>query len=610
MYKEYIVNSIPKLDKMLFKMSESESVALDTETTGLSPLSDEIVGVCVCFSEDSSYYIPVKHTSSPAIDITEVINKLRVHTNGKLLVFHNAKFDYKFFHQSGWKIENDLFDTMIADHLLYPSEKHTLDSCAERVLELETIKYDTMIGVQASILSVPIRELAEYGAEDAWVTYKLYKLYQKFLADQRMLHPFKLIEMKLIKVLAKMEIDGVYIDSRQLTNSALMTQKQLKKITTKIKRLITSKELKTTFNLNSNDYLSNVLYNHFSLPIQELTDSGKPSTKRSTLETLVNFHPIVSLILEYKKLEKLHKFMIALPSSVNTNTGRVHGSFNQAIVRTGRLSSSKPNLQNIPAAINDGSDSFLSQVSTVIRSSFKPQKPGFCYLGLDYSQVELRLIAAFSGEEKMLQVFRDGGDIHTQTASLIFNKPFDKVSDAERKIAKQVNFGISYGMGALTLSNRVGSTFDEAETFISNFYKKYHKIGDYQTNKICFAKRNNYTETLFGRKRPLSFINSNNNKLKKYNERIAKNTPVQGSASELMKIAMIKVFDLIKNHPDEITMVLQVHDELSFEVRDDLSLFYKKAITEIMESVLPKPYSDYVTLKVEANIGNSWSEVH
>lgn len=615
MYESYLVNTQEFLYKTLALLKEAPVLALDTETTGLDPKNGKIVGISLCFNDKSAYYIPLRHGNyAKNLEEQFVLTALREATKGKLIVMHNSKFDYRFFKHAGWVIENEIFDTMIADYLLDPDRSHSLDNCSLRELDMVKITTEEIIGkgeTQITFDKVDAKIVCKYAAEDAYCTYKLYTLFEPRLRENKQYKLFRSIEMPLMYVLAYMEETGVYIDTMSLVNLTIIATKELKKLKLKIKDQITDKKRRKSFNPASNDDLSWLLYRHLALTPSFLTDKGKPSVSREAIEDLSTQHPVAALLLEYKQKSKILSFLKKLPTFKDEQTERIHCSLNQLITKTGRLSTSEPSSQNIPSVKRDENDNLKDCVETNLRRSFKPQLEGWSILALDYSQIELRLLAVLASEPSMLETFKHpDGDIHTLTASKIHKKELSQVSKAERKQAKGINFGISYGMGAKTLAKRTEVSKAEAQLFIDNFLYEYSAINEFHKTLVAEARTKGYLTTLYGRRRYLKHINSNNNRLRSQAERFAKNFPIQGLGADLMKIAMIKCYELIKEKTDEIKMILSIHDELVFEVRDDKAEEYKEKITEIMQSVLPKPYSDHVTLLVEAKTASTWADAH
>ena len=609
-----IINSVEKLQKMINLMDTSSEVAIDTETTGLNPLNDTIVGISICFNDITAFYIPIQHDDYlKNLQLVIVLKHLKPALRKKLMIFHNAKFDLSMFKTSGWEIPNHIFDTMIADYLLDSSLSHTLDACSLRELNIKKIPTEELIGAkgagQKTFNELDVEKVAIYACEDAWCTYQLYKIYNSRLRDNQLFKLFNMIEMPLVRILMNMELQGVYCDTRELINEKIQLRSEL----LRLKEIILQKVEASSgrrINLNSTTALSDFLYKDLRLPITELTETGQPSVASSVLKRVAKKNSIVKKIYEYKKKSKTMTFLDKLPKQMSLKTGRIHGRYHQAVVRTGRLSSSSPNLQNIPAAKRDENEKLANDLGTKIRKSFKAQNSDYSILAADYSQVELRLLAILSKEQKMIQAFNDGVDIHRQTASSVNNVSIDKVTTLQRKQAKGVNFGINYGMGATSLSDRIGVTKPEAQAMIDKFFITYPKIKLFQNNNIQFALQHSFIKTLYGRRRFVPNIKSSDRGLSSYAERVAKNTPIQGAAADIMKIAMIRVAKFIQDKANEIVLVLQIHDELVFEVRNDKAEYYRSKIKEIMEDSFKTKQKQPVLLEVEVKYADNWAEAH
>jgi len=612
----YLINSKELLSKVIEQVKKHDAIAIDTETTGLDTERCSIVGVSLCCEESEAYYIPIRHVSDfQTIEEAIVINSVKEAVKGKLLVMHNAKFDYKMFQQAGWDIENKIFDTMIADFILNPHARHSLDDCSERELNVTKIKTEDLIGKkedQRKFDEVPISETCRYACEDAYCTFRLYQIYSKQLSKKPTLsHLFWVIEMPLMRVLTDMERTGVYIDTGFLASLKPDVMNAIRKTEKKIRNKLPTKKAKKEFNFNSTAQMEELLYTTLDLPVLEWTSKGRKATSKLALKKLEEINPIVADISEYKKLNSILRFFNSiLQDNPVGRDGRMHGSFNQTVARTGRLSSSKPNLQNIPAVTDEKSKIKSEELGSQIRKAFCAQSSDFSIIAADYSQVELRILAALAKEEKMLKAFRDNEDIHTLTASLIFSEESGIDDKTKRKRAKGINFGISYGMGARTLADRIGSTIEEAQRYINDFYKRYPSILKYKEIRLSEAKEKLVVKTRFGRERPVTQINSSINIIRSREERIAINTPIQGTSADIMKVAMIKIYDKIKDKKDEIKMVLSVHDELVFEVRNDVVDNYKTLIKQEMEEAAPPDIRELARLVVEVKEASSWAEAH
>ena len=442
---------------------------------------------------------------------------------------------------------------------------------------------------------VPVSQAAEYSAEDANITFRLYSIFKEKLKGYDLMELYKNIEIPLIYSLAEMEQNGVRIDTKILSAISSQNQKKLAELTKKIYEIAGSQ-----FNLNSTQQLGKVLFEDLGIPYIKKTKTGY-STDVTVLETLAKKYEIAQLLMDYRRITKLEStYVTALPKLINPHSERIHSSFNQTITSTGRLSSSNPNLQNIP---------IRSEMGKEIRKAFVPENDDWIILSADYSQIELRLLAILSKDEKMIEAFRNNEDIHSQTASIIFGKPKEEISADDRRYAKIINFGLMYGMGAFRISKELDISRKEANEFVENYFSKFPTIRNYISKSLEKAKENGFVSTIFGRKLYLPGLNSKNKRDVQEAERVATNMPIQGSAADIIKIAMINLHEKLKNIP-EIKMIIQVHDELVFEVRKSKLDFAKELIITEMENALPKKYSAIVPLVVDVGAGKDWFDAH
>jgi DNA polymerase-1 len=597
-FETVLIDNEENFQKMLQELKSKDIVAIDTETTSTDPLLAELVGISLCANSDKAYYISIAHQMTENMPKKIVLEELKKNFQGKLLIAHNIKYDFLILQNTGWEIENEVFDTMIADYLLNPTSRHALAACSRRELHHEMIPLSDLIGKgkkQITFDMVPVDQAAEYSVEDANVTFRLHKIFESKLIQADLFRLFKEIEMPLFSSLARMELNGVKIDTKILAKISKRNQKKIGELTREIYELAGSQ-----FNLNSPLQLAKVLFEDLGIEPTKKIKTGY-STDVTVLEELAKEHEIARLLMEYRQLSKLEStYVTALPNLVNPKTGRVHSSFNQTVASTGRLSSSNPNMQNIPIRTELGKE---------IRYAFVPEDEKSVILAADYSQIELRILAMLSKDEKMINAFQNKEDIHRETASIIYDIPGGEVTSDQRRYAKIINFGLMYGMGAFRVSNELGIPRKEASEFIENYFSKFPTIKNYIDSGIEQAKKERFVSTIFGRKLYLPELNSSNKMRMREAERVATNMPIQGSAADIIKIAMINLNEKIKDNPD-IKMIIQIHDELVFEVKKDKLDFAKELIVTEMENALPKEYSDIVPLVVDVGIGNNWFEAH
>ncbi|MBC8416246.1 MAG: DNA polymerase I, partial [Candidatus Cloacimonetes bacterium] len=597
-FETILIDNKEDFQKMMEELKNKDIVAIDTETTSADPLMAELVGISLCANNNKAFYISIAHQMAENVAKKIVLEELKKNFQGKLLIAHNIKYDFMVLQNAGWRIENSVFDTMIADYLLNPTSRHALSACSKRELHHEMIPLSDLIGKgkkQVTFDMVPVDQAAEYSAEDANVTFRLHKIFESKLIQASLFDLFKEIEIPLFHSLAKMELNGVKIDTKILAEISKRNQKKIGELTREIYELAGSQ-----FNLNSPQQLAKVLFEDMGIEPTKKIRTGF-STDVTVLEELTKEHEIARLLMEYRQLAKLEStYVTALPNLVNPKTGRVHSSFNQTVASTGRLSSSNPNMQNIPIRTELGKE---------IRYAFVPEDENSVILAADYSQIELRILAMLSKDEKMINAFRNKEDIHRETASVIYDISKENITSDQRRYAKIINFGLMYGMGAFRVSNELGISRKEAAEFIDNYFSKFPTIKNYIDSVIKQAKKDGYVSTIFGRKLYLPELNSSNKMRVSEAERIATNMPIQGSAADIIKIAMINLNEKIKDDPD-IKMIIQVHDELVFEVKKDKLDFAKELIVREMENALPKEYSDIVPLVVDVGIGNNWFEAH
>jgi DNA polymerase-1 len=596
------VNSKLVFDKLLSKLQKQEKISIDLETNSRSPINGKIVGISICFEDNKAYYIPIRHYIGKQLNAKEILTAIKpiLEDDSKHFIGHNIKFDYMIFQNEGIEIANLYFDTMIASYLLSPEEhRHNLDAVSLRYLHHKMIPIEELIGKgkkQRNFAETTIKEATEYSGEDADVTFRLWQILEKKLAEFDMQELFFKIEMPLIKTLANMERNGILVN--QIFFAKLSKELELK-------LAILQKDIHQTageiFNIDSPLQLSKILFEKLNLPVIKRTKSGY-STDIEVLTKLSRDYEIAEKLIQYRQLKKLKStYVDALPRLINPRTGRIHSSFNQTVTATGRLSSSEPNLQNIPIRIEIGRE---------MRKGFVPYRSDFSILSADYSQIELRVMAIISKDENLIANFRKGGDVHSQTAALVFGLKENEINPNQRRQAKVINFGIMYGMGSYSLSQDLRISRKEAQDFIENYFSHYPKVKDYINNTKEFAHKNGYVKTIFNRRRYLPGINSQNHQIQAFAERTAINMPIQGTAADIIKIAMNNIYQKIKDKGDEIKMLIQIHDELVFEVKTELIDKYKKLIKTEMESVLPIDYENIVPLIIDIGYGKNWLEAH
>ncbi len=587
------------LGEIVAEIEKHDVISIDCETDSIDPHQANLVGISICYNKSFAWYIPLGHQMADNLDPKSVLPKLKQALGHKLLLGHNLKYDLRVFERHGMTLDNPLFDTMLAAYILDPgTNQYSLDSCAARELEHQMIPISSLIGSgknQISFDLVDVEAACTYAAEDAWAVFCLYPIYRRKLDFSALQTVYDRIEMPLVPVLQKMESNGVFIDESVLSGISKLINKDLKILTEKIYEFAGYQ-----FNINSTQQLAKLLFEEHKLPVQKKTKTGY-STDNTVLEELADDYEIAALISQYRQLSKLEStYVSALPKLVNPVSGRIHSSFNQTIASTGRLSSSNPNLQNIP---------IRTELGREIRKAFIAGDEDWLILSADYSQIELRLLALMSEDAVLLEAFANDIDIHRQTAANITSKALDEVTSDERRAAKVINFGILYGMGQKKLSRELGITLSEAKGIIQNYFERFPEIRNFLDRCVALARKNRYCETLFGRRLYLPSIASSNNRLKSESERIAVNMPIQGSAADLIKLAMLDIHQQIKDD-DSIRMILQVHDELVFEVRKSSIDRASQLVRTAMESALPEGYRSKVWLKAELGYGKSWYDAH
>ncbi|MFP8895174.1 DNA polymerase I [Chryseobacterium sp. EZn1] len=590
------INNPKAQKKLVDNLLQQKVVCFDTETTSLNELEAELVGMSFSYKKGLAYYIPFSENKEEVLQTLEIFRPF-FEKEDLLKVAHNLKFDYKVLKQYDITVKGAMFDTMIAHYLLNPDGRHGMDYLSEVYLNYKPVSIETIIGKkgkkQGNFRDADLRTQTDYAAEDADVTFQLYELFAPQLKKENLEELFFNIEMPLMEVLAKMELSGISLDEKWLAQESVDLENDLKQLETKIFELSGEE-----FNMNSPKQLGEILFEKLQLdPKAKKTKTGQYATSEDVLQKLNSKHEIIKHILEYRTYQKLKStYVDALPSQIEKKDNRVHTNFSQTTAATGRLASVNPNLQNIPIRTVRGQQ---------IRGAFVSGE-GKKIISADYSQIELRLIAEISGEDNMIKAFQDGEDIHASTAAKLFKIPLAEVSKTQRSQAKTVNFGIIYGQGAFALAEQTGLSRTEAKQMIEAYFETYPKLKEYMAEQVSKARQLGYVETILGRKRHLKDINSNNFVVRGHAERNAVNAPVQGSAADIVKIAMIKIARELEEQQLTTKMLLQVHDELVFESPVDEIDAASKLIKTEMESAL----KTQVPLLVEIGVGNNWLEAH
>jgi len=587
----------PKAQKILLNnLLKQKAVCFDTETTSLNELEAELIGMSFSYKKGLAYYVPISANQEEAQETVELFRPFFEDQN-VLKIAHNMKYDAKVLQNYNIDVTGKLFDTMIAHYLLNPDGRHGMDYLSEMYLDYKPVSIETLIGKkgknQLTLREVDIETQTAYAAEDADVTFQLYELFAPQLAKENLEELFYNVEMPLMKVLAKIELTGVKLDEKWLAQESIDLENDLRILESKIFELSGEQ-----FNMNSPKQLGEILFDKMQLdPKAKKTKTGQYATSEDVLQKLSSKHEIITSILEYRTLQKLKStYVDALPGQIDKKDERVHTTFAQTVAATGRLASVNPNLQNIPIRTLRGQQ---------IRGAFVSGE-GKKIISADYSQIELRLIAEISGEQNMIKAFQNGEDIHVSTAAKLFDIPLEEVTKTQRSQAKTVNFGIIYGQGAFALAEQTGLSRSEAKKMIDAYYENYPRLKEYMAEQVKKAQDFGYVETILGRKRHLKDINSSNFVVKAHAERNAVNAPIQGSAADIIKLAMIKIDHELEARNLETKMLLQVHDELLFEVPIDELETVKTLIKKEMES----SFSTSVPLLVEVGVGDNWLEAH
>lgn len=592
-----LVDDETAIKAVVAELIKVKSFCFDTETTAIDAHTAELVGVSFAIKAHHGWYIPMPENYH---DCQQRLSYFRALFENETIekTGQNLKYDIAVLKWYDIDVKGPLFDTMIAHYLLEPDQRHNMDFLAETYLNYRPVSIESLIGKkgknQGSMREIDVEKVKEYAAEDADITLQLRQKLEPELTNQGVRKIFDEIEMPLVRVLADMEAQGVKLDGENLQEISKTMATEIAELEKQIYDLA-----ETTFNIASPKQLGEILFDRLGLSDKaKKTKTGQYSTSEDVLQKLQHLHPIIPLILDFRSLSKLKSTYIdSLPTLINPRDGRIHTSYNQAVAATGRLSSNKPNLQNIPIRTARGRE---------IRKAFVPRSKEYTLLAADYSQIELRIIAHLSKDEAMIAAFNEGLDIHTATAAKVYGVGLDEVSNEMRRNAKTVNFGIIYGISAFGLSERLGIPRGEAADIINNYFAQYPAIKNYMNDQIAFARKNGYVETMLGRRRYLRDINVSNSVVRGFAERNAINAPIQGSSADMIKLAMIQIHQLLTAQKLTSKMILQVHDELVFDARLDEVDKLKPLIEKAMAEALPLS----VPVIVEMNTGDNWLAAH
>lgn len=581
------------LTVLLTQLEGVEELVIDVETTSLDPFSAELVGISLSFQEGVAHYLPC----NAKLDSAALLGALKpvLERRDAKIIGQNIKYDMQVLAQHGAHIQSAAFDTMVAAYVLNPTKQsYSLGALSIERLGHKMTPISSLIGTgsrKISMKEVPVERVSRYSCEDANVTFRLKRILENELHEKKLDQLFYTMELPLIPVLARMEQNGVFVDRELLRKMSSELREQLEDLSRHIYRLAGEE-----FNLDSPRQLSRILFERLSLPVQKRTKTGA-STDVSVLEKLAKLHDLPKTILDYRQLAKLKStYVDALPALINPGTGRIHTSFNQTATATGRLSSSNPNLQNIPVR---------TELGRRIRRAFVPEKKGCLLLSADYSQIELRILAHLAREEAMIEAFSRGQDIHSYTASLVYGVPVSQVTNEMRYRAKAVNFGIVYGQQAFGLSSQLNISVSEAESFLRQYHARYPAVKRYMEETIARAEQSGFVTTLFNRRREIPQLHSASSTARQNGRRIAINTPVQGSAADIIKMAMINIDRRLREMNLTSKMIIQIHDELLFELPEQELPHLREMVVQEMESVKEL----VVPLKVDTKFGTNWAEI-
>jgi len=593
----HLVNTQELMERLASFLAKQSEFCFDTETTGLDARDAALVGIAFSYVPGEAYYVPVPETREDAVKVIDIFRSVLQDSEiGK--IGQNIKYDIIVLKNYGVQVNGKLFDTMLAHYLMEPDSRHNMDVLAENYLNYTPVSIQTLIGKkgskQGSMREVEVEKVVQYAGEDADITLQLKRAFEPMISEKKIGRLLESVEIPLVNVLADMEFEGVKVDkttleqlSKDLAESSSATETEIYEIAG------------VKFNIASPKQLGAVLFDEMKLVEKpKKTKTGQYATGEEILADLANQHPIAVKILEFRELQKLKStYVDALPNLISKQDGRIHTSYNQAVAATGRLSSTNPNLQNIPIRTEKGRE---------IRKAFVPRNDNFILMAADYSQIELRIMAAFAKDESMIEAFRNGRDIHATTASKIFKVPLNEVDGDMRRKAKTANFGIIYGISAFGLSQRLGIPRREAADIIDAYFNEFPSVKSYMDKVINDARDNQYVETVLGRRRYLRDINSKNATMRGFAERNAINAPVQGSAADMIKVAMINIHQWMKQEQVKSKMILQVHDELVFDVHKSEKELMEQKIPEFMETAIELE----VPMEIGLGFGENWLEAH
>jgi len=600
----YLIKDINEIDKWVQEAEEVGELAIDTETSSLDAHQADLVGISLSTKIGKACYIPIGHKSKGCLKNELVIKKLKPLLEDKSVkkIGQNIKFDFIVLYKQGIKMSS-MEDTMLMSYVLDAGKnRHNMDTLSEIHLSHKTISFKDLVGTgkkEINFSDVELDRAMEYAAEDADITYRLYKIFNKNLKLEKLTNIYEIFEKPLIEILAFMEINGIKIDSKFLKDLSLKFEKKIKNLEKEIFKLS-----KKEFNIGSPKQLGEIIYNELKIAVLKKTRKGSFATSASVLEDLAfKGYEFPKLILDWRQVSKLkNTYSDALTEHININTNRVHTSFLLAATTTGRLASSNPNLQNIPIKSEEGKE---------IRKAFIAEK-GFTLISADYNQIEMRILADLADVKELKKAFKNNEDIHSLTASQVFNLDIKKVDQDTRRKAKAINFGIIYGISQYGLAKQIMVSNNEAADFLNSYFLKFPEIKDYMNSTINFCRKSGYVNNIFGRRSHINGINDKNYNIRNFQERAAINAPIQGSAAEIMRLAMIR---LAKKFKDIINIqskiLLQIHDELIFEVPNTeikkISSIIKEEMTSVVSSAL---HSFSIPLTVDINSGDNWGILH